>query len=172
MKFLMLGATAMSALPMSLAVAQPQPPPPPTAPVQPLEYAVKFVCGRSAPPNSVSTLAPTGTYFTAVNVHNPNAPQEISHKVALADIGRPGRMTDIQTNIGLRYDEVIDFDCGWIRRRLALAGIPIPDLATGFLVIQSRRELDVVAVYTAAPTNTNQVSTMHTERVPVRRVVP
>ena len=31
-------------------------------------------------------------------------------------------------------------------------------------------ELDVVAVYTAAPTPGNQVSSIHTERVPVRRV--
>ncbi len=42
------------------------------------------------------------------------------------------------------------------------------DFMTGFVIIQSDTELDVVAVYTAAGTD-GQVETIHTERVPARR---
>jgi hypothetical protein len=47
----------------------------------------------------------------------------------------------------------------------------------GFVVIESRAELDVVAVYTVADLNTSQVTTLHTDRVsphcPIRtEVVP
>jgi len=39
----------------------------------------------------------------------------------------------------------------------------------GFVVIESGLELDVVAVYTAAPER-GQVVALHTERVPARRL--
>ena len=74
--------------------------------------------------------------------------------------------------MGLNYDQAMDIDCRLIRARFQQAGIPVPGpgFITGFVVVQSARELDVVAVYTAAPTPGNQVSSIHTERVPVRRV--
>ena len=70
------------------------------------------------------------------------------------------------------YDQALDIDCRLIRARIQQAGIPLPPaiFVTGFLVIQSREELDVVAVYSAAPVATNQVASIHTERVHVRRV--
>lgn len=167
--FSALALASVLALPLSAATGQPPPPAPPTGPAAPLEYAVKFVCGPNGPAVT-STLTAAGNYYTAVNVHNPGPPQEFTYKVALAGFGAAGRMTPFQPYVTLRYDEALDFDCSWIKRRLAISGIPVPAFATGFLVIQAHRELDVVAVYTAAPNNTNQVSTMHTERVPVRRV--
>jgi hypothetical protein len=183
-----LAAILVPALPASIGSAQPPPPPPPptwppvppppalpagppTAPVQPLEYAVKFVCGQSGGAVAGGLTAP-GFYSTLINVHNPGPPQWVTHKVTLALIAHSGGMTPFQPYILMRYDDAIDFDCRWIRGRLQAANIPIPALFTGFVVLQSRRELDVVAVYTAAPLNPNQVSTMHTERVPVRRVIP
>jgi hypothetical protein len=159
-------------LPSIAASQQPAPAPaaPPTQPVQPLEYAVKFVCGRVLPGAvGVLDVAP-GNYLTLINVHNPNRPQEFTHKVALARLGGAGPMTGFQPYIVLPYDAALDFNCRWIASRLSAAGIAVPAFYTGFLVIQSRYELDVVAVYTAAPTNTQQVATMHTERVAVRRV--
>ncbi len=177
-----LAAMVLPTLPMSAASAQPEtpmPPPPPalpagppTAPVQPLEYAVKFVCGTSGGPLGGTLMTVPGNYLTAINVHNPGPPQYVTHKVTLAAIGGAAGMTQFQPYILMRYDDALDFDCRWIRTRLTGASIPVPPLFTGFLVIQSRRELDVVAVYSAAPSNTNQVATMHTERVPVRRVIP
>ena len=165
MRISLLAATALLA-PLA-AFAQPAPPPRPTGPVQPMEYAAKFVCGSS---NGDSTPAAAGRYFTAINVHNPGGPVRISDKVALATIGSPGPMTDLRTRMSLRYDEAVEFDCDWLRGRLRDAGIPAPPFFTGFFVLQVRTALDVVAVYTASGRD-GTVSTMHTERVPVRRVM-
>lgn len=162
-----LATAATLALPSGIATAQPAPPP--TQPVQPLEYAAKIVCGRATGDNDDrQALMAAGNYYTAVNVHNPSRPVRISHKVTLADVGRPGPMTDIRTDITLNYDQAIDFDCRWIVDRLRRAGIAAPPFFTGFLVLQVRTQMDVVAVYSAG--NPTQVATMHTERVPVRRV--
>jgi hypothetical protein len=173
-------ALAAILLPASAGSAQPPPPPPPpptwppvappTAPVQPLEYAVKFVCGTTTVPASALPLAAPGNYFTAINIHNPGPSFEFTHKISLAGMYTAGRITPFQPYLVLRYDETVDYDCRWIRSRLAAAGIPVGTFFTGFFVIQAARQLDVVAVYSAAPVNTTQVATMHTERVPVRRV--
>lgn len=130
------------------------------------EYAVKFVCGPMAvnPPGSRPVVG--GGYATAVNIHNPGQAMPVGRKVALAPEARPGPITGFQqTDLG--YDQAIDFTC---RHIFAQANIPPNVFATGFLVIRAPRDLDVVAVYTAAPLN-GQVATMHTERVPLRRVV-
>ena len=162
-KFVTLAAAAI--LVPGAASAQPAAP---TGPVQALEYAAKFVCGRTAgDEDGRQPMMAAGNYFTAVNVHNPGRSARISHKVTLADVGRPGPMTDIRTDIGLTYDQAIDFDCRWIAERLRGSGIAVPPFFTGFLVLQSRTPLDVVAVYSAGA---REVTTMHSERVPVRRV--
>ena len=160
-RIILLAAAAIAA-PLA-ALAQPAPP---TGPVLPQEYAVKFVCGRS---DGDGNSFASGTYFTAINVHNPTRAARIAEKVTLASIGEPGPMTDLRTGLSLRYDQAIEFDCRWIARRLRAAGITPPDLFTGFLVLQTGSPLDVVAVYTAS--GREGVSTMHTERVPVRRVM-
>src|SRR5687768_16598332 len=162
---------AMLALPMSAATAQPgPPPPPPNGPMMPLEYAAKFVCGTNTAPGASTTLVALGRYYTAVNIHNPNRENVITYKVAIAPQGKPGPMTPFQPPMELRYDQALDVDCRLIRARAQQAGIVVPAFFTGFLVIQSRAELDVVAVYTAAPVATNQVASIDTERVPVRRL--
>ena len=133
-----------------------------------LEYAVKFVCGTNARP--LSPAAAAGTYFTAINIHNPSdAAVPLVHKVALAEAGRPGRPTAITSPFRLAYDEAVDIDCAQIARLLAAGGIAHGPFFTGFYVIQSQTEFDVVAVYSAAATRTGPVTTIHTERVPVRR---
>lgn len=132
------------------------------------EYAVKFVCGTNARP-AASPAAALGSYFTAINVHNPgNAPVAFVHKVALAEPGRAGRHTAIVAPFSLAYDEATDVDCAQIAAELARGGITPGPFFTGFFVIQAVTPLDVVAVYTAAPSRTGAVTTMTTERVPVR----
>ena len=153
-------------LPVTAASSQPAPAQPPTAPVLPLEYAVKLVCGR--PGDSGATFV-GGAYATAINVHNPVRENGLVFKVALAGLARPGPMTPFQPGIALRYDQAIEFDCRIAARAMAASGIPVPAFFTGFFVIQSRSELDVVAVYTGGPT-AGQLAALHMERVPVRRV--
>lgn len=132
------------------------------------EYAVKFVCGTNSRP--LSAAAAAGTYFTAVNIHNPFSESvPLAHKVALAASGRTTRPTSITSSVRLGLDEAVDIDCEQISRLLASSGIAHGPFFTGFYVIQSPSELDVVAVYTAAGSRAGGVTTMHTERVPVRR---
>src|SRR5436190_18380801 len=163
----LLAAVALAPL---AAVAQPAPP---RGPEQPLEYAARFLCGTNGPPAATVTGSiPRGNYFTAVSVHNPGQRQRISQKVTLsvpapATLTPPafGNMTDIQTNVILDYDGAIEFDCQWIMRRIAAAGLTPRRPTSGFLVLQSRGELDVVAVYMAAQASGRPVVNMQTERV-------
>ena len=162
---------ALLALPVTAVSAQPAPP---QRPALPLEYAVKFVCGTNPIQGAVVTTAAAGNYYTAVNIHNPYSKNEFTYKIALAPFppGKPGPVTPFQPSMVLTYDLALDLDCRLIRARLQQAGIPVPgnSFITSFVAVQSAREMDVVAVYTAAPTPGNQVSSIHTERVPVRRV--
>ena len=125
------------------------------------QYAAKFVCGR--PDRGV--LAP-GTYFTAVNVHNPSrSTVELAAKVAVALPGlKPGPVSQFR-KARLGSDEALEIDCADAR---AIAEIG-DEFLKGFVVIESESELDVVAVYTAAGAS-DLVETLHTERVPARRV--
>jgi hypothetical protein len=127
-----------------------------------LQYAVKFVCGKSG---DAGIVAP-GVYFTAINVHNPLY-KSVGFRVKVA-IGLPGLKAGpvsrfINTKLG--PDEALEIDCPDIQK---IAG-QRSDFAKGFVVIESSTELDVVAVYTASG-STGQVETLHTERVPARRV--
>jgi hypothetical protein len=129
------------------------------------EYAVKFVCGGLRP---VADLPPTsllgGNYATAINVHNPGERTVIAHKVAGPTV--QGGFTPFASTRPLRQDDVVEFDCNGI---LAQARMPPGGFVTGFFVIRAPRELDVVAVYTAGPIR-GEVASLHTERVPARRV--
>ena len=104
-------------------------------------------------------------YFTAVNVHNPSrATVRLRWKVAVA---RPGAKTCPVSKFfeaRLRPDEALEIDCPDIMER-----VKEKSFLKGFVVIKSGLELDVVAVYTAAPER-GQVATLHTERVPARRL--
>ena len=124
------------------------------------QYAVKFICGKS----SGRVLAP-GVYFTAMNVHNPTRGTiSFSKKVAIAlPEEKPGRVSQF-FEARLRADEALEIDCPDIMRHAQSTD----DFLKGFVVIQSRVELDVVAVYTAAGA-TDRVETLHLERVPPRR---
>lgn len=129
-------------------------------PDAPLQYAVKFVCGKSAE----GIVAP-GQYFTAINVHNPTKDSvEFGKKIAVALPEKPGPVSRM-SNAKLGPDEALEIDCPDIFRRThSTAGF-----LKGFVIIESKVELDVVAVYTAAG-KTGDVDALHTERVSPRRL--
>ncbi|QRN98948.1 hypothetical protein JRI60_07930 [Archangium violaceum] len=120
------------------------------------QYAAKFVCGKS----DGEVVAP-GTYFTAVNVHNPTSTTiRFSVKVAVGLPGlKPGPVSKFH-DARLGPDEALEIDTRDIFKIATTRG----DFLKGFVVIQSETELDVVAVYTAAGRE-GQVETLHTERV-------
>jgi concanavalin A-like lectin/glucanase superfamily protein len=125
------------------------------------QYATKVVCGKS----DGSVVAP-GTYFTAVNVHNPlYARVRFRIKVATALPGlRAGPVSPFH-DVELGADEALEIDCPDILKLAGAAG----DFLKGFVVLESSTELDVVAVYTAAGGD-DLVEVLHMERVPARRL--
>lgn len=130
------------------------------------QYAAKLICGKS----DGKILAP-GVYFTAVNVHNPTYTKVgFRVKVAVALPGlQPGPVSEFH-DAQLGPDEALEIDCPDIFNP-EIFKFPEPirrGFLKGFVVIESKVELDVVAVYTAVG-GEKWVETLHTERVPVRR---
>jgi hypothetical protein len=75
---------------------------------------------------------------------------------------RAGRVSQF-FDAKLQADEALEIECPDILRHAQSTD----DFLKGFVVLQSRVELDVVAVYTAAGA-TGQVETLHLERVAPR----
>lgn len=128
---------------------------------QPLQYAVKFVCGD---PEPRGIALARGRYATAINLHNPNLtrPVEVRFKVAQAlPIPKEGRITEFEP-LALRPDGAAEIDCPQILRRL-----DEPVFAKGFVVVLAIQPLDVVAVHTAAqtPNRGGEVVSLDVERV-------
>ena len=125
------------------------------------QYAAKFVCGKSAG----EVVAP-GVYFTAVNIHNPTyTAVRFRIKIAVALPGlKPGPVSKF-FDAELGPDEALEIDCPDIFKYAETRA----DFLKGFVVVETDVELDVVAVYTAAGGD-EQVETLHTERVPARRL--
>jgi photosystem II stability/assembly factor-like uncharacterized protein len=120
-----------------------------------LQYAVKFVCGKS----EGGVVAP-GTYFTAVNVHNPREKAvAFRKKFAIALPGeKPGPVSKFFT-AKLCPDEALEIDCPDI-----LSHAQGQNFLKGFVVIETPSRLDVVAAYTAAG-STGSIETLFIERV-------
>ena len=140
------------------------------------QYAVKYICGTS--PVGEFQVVASGTYFTAINIHNPFVGNVSFRKkivVATPDVDPViSRFTDSQ----LPGDGALDFSCRDIADELGVIFFgsfntkPRPRFLKGFVVIESRTELDVVAVYTTGTSGLlgGRVTTMNLERVPVRRL--
>jgi|PersoiStandDraft_1058852.scaffolds.fasta_scaffold07025_1 hypothetical protein len=132
-----------------------------------LQYAAKFVCGAPKAGTANANVAASGRYFTAINVHNPSAWETVSFVKKFAvglpqeEVGPVSRFVDVR----LRPDDVLQIDCGNIRKHL---GLNVATFVEGFAVIETRDELDVVSVYTAANGPAYEVSSIETERVPYR----
>ena len=119
------------------------------------EYVVKFVCGEGD-----ARVVAKGQYYTAINVHNPNDGVLVFKKkfaIALPSekAGKVSKFFDAK----LGPDEAFEIDCPDIFKHTETRGF-----VKGFAVIQSERELDVVAVYTAAGAS-GAVETMDVEHV-------
>jgi|SRR5215470_14517886 len=131
---------------------------------QPYLYVAKFVCGRAATVQQTPPPVATGFYFTAVNVHTVDENKfEKIFSVALPS-EKPGKVS-MPFATPMKPNEALEIDCPDILRHL---GMPPASFVKGFVTIRSERELDVVAVYTAAATPTGNVITMEVERVPKR----
>lgn len=128
-----------------LARAQNIPPP------AQFNYSVKVVCTGDEGGvlgDADGVIVPVDTYATEVNVHNPHGlPASLDWWLTLShQPGWPPIMSASRSDDLFALDAVA-FDCRHMRGLL-------PDLervpgGTGFLVIRSNRELDVVAVYSA-----------------------
>ena len=128
----------------------------------PLQYAVKFVCGKTDKPVGVAP----GSYFTLVNVHNPGRETAVFLKkfaVAFPE-QKPGPVTEL-IKAALKPDNAFSVECHEIMERTHSSSF-----VEGFMVIESRTELDVVGVYTTVGASGGQIQTMEIERVPVRKV--
>jgi hypothetical protein len=131
-------------------------------------YPIKIVCGDSVSKGKNNGIVAPGKYFTAVNVHNPSLTKTVTfrRKVAIALPGaKPGPVSGF-LKATLKPDEALEVDCPDLMKQA-------PGRATfikGFLVIISPVELDIVAVYTASGSCCEGVVSMHTERVPGRRM--
>jgi hypothetical protein len=164
------GVLAVVAIGLGGSTALGQAAAPAPAPIPQInEYAVKFVCNRAgvSTPNLPVPVAP-GFYHTAINVHNPS-PGSVEFRKKFAQAlpnQKPGKVSEF-AGAALKSDEAFDVECTEITKRL---GLPPLTFVTGFVVFQipAPRELDIVAVYTAAAAQNGPVVTMHTARVPKR----
>jgi len=152
-------------------------------------YAAKFVCGSSdvigAPPAEPDVKP--GNYATKINIHNPNAQSvRVYKKVALALPEGTTPITPtkrVRTTLGPDY--AVSINCKRIVELLHkdYPTLSLPPFIEGFLVIDAvpitsataLSELDVVAVYTAAPLSTagaamGMVSSIQVKEVPGRKV--
>ena len=125
-------------------------------------YAAKFVCGKSD-----ERIASPGQYFTMINVHNASPFRRTAYikrfAIALPD-EKPGKISNFFGGI-LEPEEAMTIDCENIYKH---TGVQSGTFLEGFAVIYALTELDVVSVYTAGHA---EVETLHTERVPLRRLV-
>ncbi|HYN86601.1 MAG TPA: hypothetical protein VER32_15235 [Pyrinomonadaceae bacterium] len=157
---LSLVALAAAAAPKpSGASAQTQPP-------TEFQYAAKLVCGRADAASG--GLAAPGQYYTIVNVHNPSPNREVKFRKKFAR-ALPGEKAGKITPFfpaALRADEAMGIDCPDMYKH---TGITPGTFFEGYVVLQimTPMELDVVSVYTAGAPN---VATLHSERVPARRI--
>jgi len=134
----------------------------------PFQYAAKYVCGSVSPrPGTPGNgIVAPGAYFTSINVHNPsNEKVEFQKKFVIALPGEnpEGKISQLFA-AGLLPDGAFEIECADILKHL---GVQVA-FVKGFVVLLSRTELDVVAVYTEAATTAGSVVSMFMERVPKR----
>jgi hypothetical protein len=127
----------------------------------PYQYAVKFICGQGD-----GEVVARGRYFTAINVHNPsNDAAGFRKKFAIAlPQETPGPVTEF-FDTGLGPDQAFEIDNADIFRHTR-SNTPF---LKGFVIIHSKVELNVVAVYTVAGQE-GQVVSLDVERVSPRRI--
>lgn len=108
------------------------------------DYAAKVVCGAQREAQGVVPQ----NYMTTVNVHNPSDSLAVFLKVLLVTIP-PGQQRPVAPSRPLFVDSLrpqngLATDCADLRKRYPNT----PPFFEGFVLLQSRVSLDVVAVYT------------------------
>jgi len=131
-----------------------------------LQYAAKFVCGRTNEEEAEhgQGMAADATYFTLINLHNPGdktAPARMKIATTKPN-GVPGNISPFLP-LSLNSDQAMEVDCAQIRK---LANDNSRFLE-GFVIVESDFNLDDVAVYTAG--HEGKLQTFDTERVPERK---
>ena len=138
-------------------------------------YAVKVAVGFAvANPESTQNIVAPGAYFTAINVSNPSNCKsvEFTWRLSMANrVGAPPGTTSSPRKETLRPGLSVEIDNPDMFRYLK------QPFNKGFVIIDSPCELDIVAVYSCAPTTgvfpalkVGSVAAFHTERVPARVV--
>ena len=120
------------------------------------QYTVKYLCSELGEGDELAS----GIYRTAINIHNPyDFPQQpmcwkvVSPRPSRDPAGDPvGPAGPWQQLRPLPPDGGMEITCRLIRQFPLGPGIP-PVGPTGFVVIRSPNELDVVAVYTVERPN-------------------
>jgi CARDB len=126
------------------------------------QYSAKFVCGRSD-----GKILPLGTYFTAINVHNPaDTALSLSKQFVVALPGEKAGPVSGIIEARLNAGQAFEIDCADIFEHTGT-----DSFAKGFVSIKSREDLEVVGVYAAARVDDDQVVSEEIERVPPR-VIP
>ncbi len=128
-------------------------------------YAAKFACGVIPAPSKAGDLLVPGRFLTTINVHNPHEGDVTIRKRFSFGLGfeQQGPLSQgFSTTLGSA--RTIDIQCADI-----LNHSNNPQANTGYALIESPVELDVVSLYSAANA-TSEVSTVHSERVPAREI--
>ena len=135
----------------------------PTIAAAQVEYAAKYVCGKSD--GEAANFAP-GTYFTSINVRNPVGTETRFEKTFTLSLVNEkagpvtkGIVTPLPPHASLQID------CRNILGHLRANGIvpPAGQPAEGYVVIRGGIQFDVIGIYTAAGPS-GLISTMHLER--------
>src|SRR5688572_27108116 len=131
---------------------------------QPL-YSAKFVCGRPTAAEVAAFAVAPGSYFTAINVHNPSATVTIRKRFSVGRFGEQLGPLSGFVSSPLPAARTLIIECRNIYGHL---NIPVGTFIEGMVEIRAiNAEVDVVGVYTAAPPN-GGVSSITMERVPKR----
>ncbi len=158
--FAIVAATSLFWL-STVRAADPGPiqPPPNQKPESLYSYAVKVVCstdGKIDFDNQPSAflgrtgaaLADADMYQTAVNIFNPGEERaEINTRISLAHAPFESAVREtVMSGVPVEREETVEFDCGHFKSSVAEDAVAIG--GSGFFIIYSRKELEVVAVYT------------------------
>ena len=109
------------------------------------QYAVEFTCGRNS--SDFQRVLP-GDYSAVVNVHNAGDDTRVRARVSLSF---PGSQESDWVQTGFERGQTRQFNCKNIFDQFVFAQ-PIDDnnYIQGYLVIQTRGEIDVTARYTTS----------------------
>ena len=132
----------------------------------PYRGSVKFVCGRADSTHVNAFAVAPGTYFTTINVVNPQGYEVQGTK--RFSVALPGQRSGPQTAMiawALKPGDAMQIDCGDIYKRLSIApGVFIDGMVH---IIGSPGRFDVAGVYSVID-NGGNVASVDVEEVTLR----